>query len=66
MDITEFRDLHKYTVDGLVKIAVHNGLYNNEYYMSKRELKVAIYNCLLADLRIAIPVNIGKKDLVQC
>lgn len=65
MEIKEFRDLHKYTLDGLIKIAVHNGLYSNEYYLSKKELKAAIYNCLLADERIVVPDNMTCKDFIK-
>lgn len=65
MQIKEFKDLHNYTINGLVKIAVYNGLFKNEYYMSKRELKAGIYSCLLANEDIFVPDNMTNKDLIK-
>ena len=59
MKISKYRDLHKYTIDELVQIAVYNKLYNNEYYMSKKEMKIGLYTCLLADIEILIPDNMS-------
>ena len=65
MVIKEFNDLRRYSVHGLVKIAVYNELFENEYYMSKKELQIALYNCLLANHALLIPDNMDNKDIIK-
>jgi ubiquitin-protein ligase len=38
-----------------LKGAVYNQLYNNSYYMSKTELRIALYTCHLADIVLFMP-----------
>jgi hypothetical protein len=64
MEIHKFNDLKKYNINGLVKIAVYNQVYNNEYYISKKELKIALYNCLLVH-SLKIPDNMKDTDFMQ-
>jgi hypothetical protein len=57
MKVMNMDELKKYTKDELVKIALHNQLYNNGYYMSKKELRIALYTCHLAGIVLFIPLN---------
>lgn len=53
--INVYKDLHKYDVNQLVKIAIHNKLFSNDYYMSKKEIKIALYTCMLTGDPLLIP-----------
>lgn len=54
MNIDKLRD---YTKDDLVKIAIYNELYNNSYYMSKKELIEALYTCHVCSIVLFMPLN---------
>lgn len=56
--ITKYEELLKYNIDDLIKIATFNGLYNNDYYMSVKQLREALYSCLLADDILDIPDDV--------
>lgn len=49
------QDLDKYNVDQLVKIAVYNRLFGNDYYVSKKEIKQALWTCVLTGDILLIP-----------
>ena len=53
--IIDYRDLDKYTVVQLVKIAVHNNLFDNSYYVSKKDIKTALCACILMGDTLLIP-----------
>ena len=64
--IYEFNDLRKYRKDGLIKIAVYNKLFHNEYYMTKKELKAALYVCMLSyEDPLLVPNNISCNDILK-
>ena len=49
------KDLDKYNVDQLIKIAVYNGLFANDYYVSKKEIKEALWTCVITGDTLLIP-----------
>ena len=51
----EYEDLKPYNKEQLVRIATYNELYKNEYYISKLELQMALYTCLLSGNELVIP-----------
>jgi hypothetical protein len=57
MQVINMDELSIYTKDELVEIALHNQLYNNSYYMSKKELRIALYTCHLADIVLFMPLR---------
>jgi hypothetical protein len=52
MQAFDIDNLKKYTKDELVQIAICNKLFDNNYYMTKNELQMAIYTCHLCGIVI--------------
>ena len=61
MSIMDINNLKGYTKDELVKIAIFNDLYKNNYYMSKRELRIALYSCYIANIVLYVPETMSTK-----
>ena len=55
MTINDYKQLKKYNIDELIKIAIHNELFCNDYYISKKQIRQSLYTCLLIGDTLEVP-----------
>ena len=55
MTINDYKQLKKYNIDELIKIAIHNELFCNDCYISKKQIREALYTCLLVGYILEVP-----------
>jgi hypothetical protein len=65
MITSTYSELAKYNTNGLFKIALLNDLFDNSYYISKRELLQCFHTHMMAD-SITIPDDMALKYFTPC